>query len=276
MNLNLNKDLCFFDIESTGLNVIRDRIIQIALVKYKKRSSQPEELTLLINPGIPISPEAMSVHGITPKDVARKPVFAQVANLIYEFIGDADLAGYNISRFDVPMLIEEFDRVGIDFDVEHRRLIDVQRIFYKMEPRNLKAALRFYCNLDFEDAHDALADVKATIQVFEGQLRRYEGKDYIDDDGNVTEAPVKNDIAALHNFTQDTKTIDVTNRLRYDENGEVVFNFGKYSGQAVKKVLETEPQYCHWILNKDFSVQVKRTIGKIIKEQEKLRRNKAE
>lgn len=269
MLFNLKRDLCFFDIESTGLNVIRDRILQIAIVKFKKTGGEPDELSMLINPGIPISAEAMSIHGITPKDVARKPVFAQVATQLYDFIGDADLAGYNISRFDIPMLMEEFNRAGIDFDVDNRHFVDVQRIFYKMEPRNLKAALRYYCNQEFEDAHDAMADVKATIDVFKGQLKMYDGVDHRDDDGNITPTPVQNDVKALHEFTQDSNTIDVTNRLRYDENGEVIFNFGKYNGQTVKAILKSEPHYCSWIMGKDFSVQVKKTISKIMNEYEK-------
>lgn len=268
MNFNLKKDLCFFDIESTGLNVMRDRIIQIAIIKYPKNGGEPEELELMINPGIPISEQAMSVHGITPKDVANKPVFAQVAQQLFDFIGDADLAGYNISRFDLPLLMEEFARAGFDFDVEKRRLVDVQRIFYKMEPRNLKAALRFYCDKEFEDAHNAMADVRATVDVFKGQLKKYDGVDFHDDDGNVIPTPIHNDIQALHDFTQDTGTIDVTNRLKYNEKGEIVFNFGKYLGEPVLKVLEKEYSYGHWILNKDFSVQVKKVIRKLMKEYE--------
>ena len=135
MQLKLQRDLVFFDVESTGLNVIRDRIIQIGLVKLLKGSEETQELEFMINPGIPISEEAMGVHGITPKDLANKPTFLQVAKQIYEFIGNSDLAGYNSNRFDIPMLMEEFDRVGFDFDVSKRRIIDVQRIFYKMEPR---------------------------------------------------------------------------------------------------------------------------------------------
>ncbi|MCB0518891.1 MAG: 3'-5' exonuclease [Saprospiraceae bacterium] len=272
MEFTLKRDLCFFYIESTGLNVIRDRIMQIAIIKYFKDGREPSELEMLINPGIPISEEAMSVHGILPKDVANKPLFAQVAQQIYDFIGDSDLAGYNISRFDVPMLMEEFARVGLDFDVDNRRFVDVQRIFYKMEPRNLRAALRFYCNKDFDDAHDAMADVKATVDVFKGQLKMYEGVDYKDDDGNVTPAPVSMDVKSLHDFTQDTGTIDVTNRLKYNERGEVVFNFGKYTGVPVMKVLEQEFQYGHWILSKDFSVQVKRIVKNLMKEFEKNQR----
>ncbi len=269
MDFNLKNDLCFFDLESTGLNVIRDRILQIGIIKYFKDGREPAELEMLINPGIPISAEAMAVHGITPKDVANKPVFAQVAQQIFDFIGNADLAGYNISRFDVPLIMEEFARAGLDFDVEKRRLVDVQRIFYKMEPRNLKAALRFYCDKEMEDAHDAMADVRATIDVFKGQLQRYEGVDHRDDDGKVTPTPIVNDMQALHDFTQDTNAIDVTNRLKYNEQGEIVFNFGKYTGVPVMKVLEQEFNYGHWILNKEFSVQVKSIVRKLMKEFEK-------
>ena len=269
MDFNLKNDLCFFDLESTGLNVIRDRILQIGIIKYFKDGREPAELEMLINPGIPISAEAMAVHGITPKDVANKPVFAQVAQQIFDFIGNADLAGYNISRFDVPLIMEEFARVGLDFDVEKRRLVDVQRIFYKMEPRNLKAALRFYCGKEIEDAHDAMADVRATIDVFKGQLQRYDGVDHLDDDGKVTPTPIVNDMQALHDFTQDTNAIDVTNRLKYNEQGEIVFNFGKYTGVPVMKVLEQEFNYGHWILSKEFSVQVKNIVRKLMKEFEK-------
>ncbi len=276
MKINLKRDLCFFDIEATGLNVMRDRILQIGIIKYFKDGREPEELEMLINPGIPISEEAMGVHGITPKDVSNKPVFSQVAQQLFDFFGDADLAGYNISRFDVPLLMEEFARVGLDFDVEKRRFVDVQRIFYKMEPRNLKAALRFYCQKEFEDAHDAMADVRATVDVFYGQLKMYEGVDHKDDDGNVTPTPIVPDVQVLHDFTQDTGTIDVTNRLKYNEKGEVVFNFGKYNGVPVFKVFDQEPQYGHWILNKDFSVQVKSIIRKMMKEHERNSRRVGE
>ena len=266
MQFNLTRDICFFDIESTGLNVIRDRIMQIAIIKYFKDGREPEELEMLVNPGIPIGAEAMSVHGITPQDVANKPLFHQVAQEIFDFIGESDLGGYNISRFDVPILMEEFARAGLEFQVDKRRLVDVQRIFYKMEPRNLRAALRFYCGKEMENAHDALADVRATVDVLKGQLEKYAGVDHKDDDGNVTPEPVRNDMKMLHDFTQDTNTIDVTNRLKMGPDGEVLFNFGKYSGQPVKKVFKQEPSYFHWILDKDFSVQVKSKVREIMKE----------
>ena len=268
MTFNLDRDICFFDLEATGLNVIRDRIVQIAIIKYFKNGRDPEELTMLINPGIPISEEAMGVHGITPSDLRNKPTFQQVAQKIYDFIGNADLGGYNSNRFDVPLLMEEFARVGLEFDVSKRRSIDVQRIFYKMEPRTLRAALKFYCEKDMVDAHDALADVKATVDVFKGQLKKYENQDLIDEEGNKVESPIKNNMQVIHEFTNDLKTIDATQRLKYNNEGEVVFNFGKYVGQAVAPVLAKDKQYYHWILNKEFSTQVKQIVKKIMQEYE--------
>ena len=274
MKLNLDRDLCFFDLEATGLNVIRDRIVQIAIIKYfKKEGKAPAQLMLLINPGIPISQEAMEVHGITPKMLSNKPTFQQVGQKIFDFIGNADLAGYNSNRFDVPMLMEEFARIGIEFDVSKRRLIDVQRIFYKMEPRTLKAALKFYCDKEIENAHDALADVQATIDVFKGQLEKYDGVDLVDADGNVIEAPIKNDMQVIHDFTSDLKTIDATQRLKYDQNKVVVFNFGKYQGKPVAETLYKDRQYYNWILNKEFSSQVKQIVKRLVKEYGKAQRN---
>lgn len=269
MDFNLDRDLCFLDLEATGLNVVRDRIIQIGIIKYFAGGREPQELNMLINPGIPISLEAMQVHGILPKDVANKPTFQQVAEKIYAFIGDADLAGYNSNRFDIPMLMEEFARVGIEFDIDRRRTIDVQRIFYKMEPRTLKAALKFYCDQEMEDAHDAMADVRATVDVFRGQLRMYDGVDYVDQDGQLTPAPVRNDMQALHEFTNDQRFLDATQKLRKDTDGTVVFCFGKYNGKPVAETLVRDRQYYNWILNKEFSSQVKQLVKKLVKDYEK-------
>lgn len=268
MEFNLDRNLCFFDVEATGLNVVRDRIVQIAIIKYKKKGGDPEEYTTLINPGIPISEEALAVHGITPQMLSNQPTFAQVADKIFEFIGNADLGGYNSNRFDVPILMEEFARVGIEFDVSRRRLIDVQKIFYKMEPRTLRAALKFYCGKEMINAHDALVDVKATIDVLKGQLVKYEHEDLVDADGNVTPTPVKNDMQAIHDFTKDARNIDATQRLRYDPNGNVVFNFGKYMGKPVGETLHKDRQYYNWILNKEFSSQVKQMVKNLLKEYE--------
>ncbi len=272
MDLKLDRDLVFLDLEATGLNVIRDRIMQIGAIKYFKDGREPAELNMLINPGVIISEEAMQVHGILPKDVANKPTFQQVADEIYEFIGDADLAGYNSNRFDIPMLMEEFARVGIEFSLERRRTIDVQRIFYKMEPRTLKAALKFYCDKEMKDAHDAMADVYATVDVFLGQLDRYKGVDYVDEDGNVQKTPIKRNIQELHEFTNDMRFVDATQKLKYDHNGVIVFNFGKYNNQPVAQVLSKDKQYYNWILNKEFSSQVKQIVKKIVKEYEQAQR----
>ena len=268
MKLNLDRDLCFFDLEATGLNVIRDRIVQIAIIKYSKKDKEPEELSMLINPGIPISEEAMEVHGITPKMLSNKPTFQQVAEKIYDFIGNSDLAGYNSNRFDVPMLMEEFARVGEEFDISKRKTIDVQRIFYKMEPRTLRAALKYYTGKRIENAHDALADVRATVDVLKGQLEKYDGVDMEDGEGFMIEAPVKNDMQAIHEFTKDKRNIDATQRLRYNQDGEIVFNFGKYVGQPVAATLFKDRQYYNWILNKEFSTQVKQIVKTLLKEYE--------
>lgn len=266
MEFNLDRDLVFFDIEATGLNVVRDRIVQIALIKYFKKGKEPEELSMLINPGIPISMEAMGVHGITPKDVANKPTFQQVAQELYDFIGDADLAGYNSNRFDIPMLMEELARVGLELDMSRRRTLDMQRIFYKMEPRTLRAALKFYTGQRMENAHDALADVRATIDVFKGQLEKYQEVDYEDEDGKVVEQPVKNDMQAIHSFFNDDRFLDATHRIKYGPDNEPVFNFGKHAGRPVVEVLKSDKNYGAWILNKEFSVQVKQIIRQLMKE----------
>lgn len=272
MDFKLDRDLCFFDIESTGLNVIRDRIIQIAMIKYLADGNEPQELSMLINPGMPISEEAMGVHGISPKDVANKPTFEQVAQKIHDFIGDSDLAGYNSNRFDVPLLMEEFARVGMELDVSKRRTIDVQRIFHKMEPRTLRAALKYYCEEEIENAHDALADVKATIAVMRGQIKRYKGIDFVDADGNVVKTPVRNNMQGLHDFTNDTRFLDATQKLKYDTNGVVVFSFGKYMGKPAAETLSKDKQYYNWILNKEFSSQLKQLVKKLVKDYEKENR----
>lgn len=269
MNLQLNRNLVFFDIESTGLNVIRDRIIQLAMIRYHKDGSPAVEKTYLINPGIPISEEAMAIHGIRPQDVANKPVFQQVAQEIFDFIGDADLAGYNSNRFDIPVLMEEFARAGFDFDVDKRRTVDVQRIFYKMEPRTLSAAYQYYCGRQIENAHDAMEDVRATIAVLDGQLNRYEGKDFIPEEGEIIPSPISNNVEALSAFTKDQNILDATQRLKIDHTGTVVFNFGKYMGRPAAEILFKDQQYYHWMLNKEFSHQVKKIIKRLVSDYKK-------
>jgi len=267
MKFNLSKDIVFFDIEATGLNVVKDRIIQLAMIKYRPGADEAEEWTSLINPGpVMISEEAYRVHGISAQMVANKPRFEQLADKIWDFIGDADLGGYNSDRFDIPMLMEEFARAGKDFNLENRNTVDAQKIFYKMEPRTLSAAYRLYCGKELENAHDALEDVRATVEVLKGQIEKYKDAEYIDQDGNVHPGVIKNDMNALASFTNDSRTVDVTQRLKYNNNGEIIFNFGKYNGQKVVDVLSRDRQYYNWILEKDFSVQVKQIVRKIIKD----------
>ena len=191
-----------------------------------------------------------------------------MAQKIFDFIGNSDLAGYNSNRFDVPILMEELARYGFDLQIENRRLIDIQRIFYKMEPRTLKAAYQFYCNSELENAHDALSDIRATVEILKGQLQRYKGQDFIDEDGNTTPNPVRNDMQALHDFTNDLRTPDATQKFRYDEQGNIVFNFGKYIGRKADKVLYEDKNYYYWMLEKEFSFQVKNLVKKLAKEYE--------
>lgn len=260
VKFNLKRDIVFFDIESTGLNIMKDRIVQIAFIKYFADDRDPEELELLLNPGVPISAEALAVHGITADKVKNKPIFKEKAKEIQDFIGDADLAGYNSDRFDVPMLVEEFDRCGIDLEVEKRKSIDVQKIFYKMEPRTLQAALKHYCGKTLEGAHDALADVRATVDVLKGQIEMYKDVDHEDGDGFITKTPIQNDMDAIYEFTSDERVVDFTNRLKRNPKGEIIFNFGKYMNQRVKEVIKKDRNYYHWIIQKDFSSQVKKIV----------------
>jgi DNA polymerase-3 subunit epsilon len=243
---------------------VRDRIIQLAMVRYHHDGSPPVERNWLLNPGIPIPAESTAVHGITAEDVKGQPGFIDVAREIFDFIGDADLAGYNSNRFDIPVLMEEFARAGIDFEIDNRRTVDVQRIFYKMEPRTLSAAYKFYCGKSMENAHDALGDVRATIEVLDGQLDMYNNVDYHPEEGETITAPVRNTMDALHAFTNDQPVLDVTQRLKYDASGNIVFNFGKYMGKPVAEVLYKDQEYYHWMLNKEFSHQVKKIIKGLV------------
>ncbi len=241
--LRLERDLVFLDLETTGLNVVTDRVVQFAGVKYFADGSPAEELNLFVNPTIPIPAESTAIHGITDARVAGAPTFEDVADRLLDYLEGADLSGYNLARFDVPVLMEEFDRVGVRFRTEERRIVDVQQIFYKMEPRTLAGALRFYCDEEMVDAHDALADVRATAKVLTGQLERY---------GSLTP-----DVASLAEFTKQEGALDATNRLQRDADGAVVFNFGKYKGKRVRDVFKRERSYYQWIQDRDFSVQVK-------------------
>ncbi len=262
----ISKNLIFLDIEATGPNFLKDRIIQLAMIKYQPGHESPLEWNELINPGIPISREAYEIHGIDAQALARKPLFSQLAENIHKFIGDADLVAYNTYKLDIPLLLEEFARVGLDWDIKNRKIIDAQRIFHKMEPRTLKAALKFYCNKELSNAHDALEDTRAIVEIFNGQIARYENVNLTDEEGNEYPAPVRRDLRALHDFTNDQNMVDITHRLKYNADGVMVFNFGKYVGQPVIEVFKKDRNFYHWIQNKEFSVQVKNILKNLFRE----------
>lgn len=258
MELNLNKPLAFFDLESTGLNVAKDRIVEISIVKVNPNKTT-ESKTWLLNPDYPISKEAASVHGYTNESVANQPTFKQVSHEIAAFLNNCDLAGYNVIKFDLPMLVEEFLRSGLDFEVKNRRIIDVQNIFMKMEQRTLDAACRFYLGKPLENAHSAEADTLATYEVLKVQLDRYNGQEVTDKDGESS-TPVKNDVEALAQFSSHHKNVDLMGQFIYNKNGKEVINFGKHKGKLVEDVFEKEPSYYNWIMNADFPLYTKKML----------------
>lgn len=268
LNIQLERDLVFFDLEATGLNVLKDRIVQIAFIKYFKDGREPIQMEMLVNPNMHMSQESIAIHGITPEMIQGEPKFEELADKLFSYFMDSDLAGYNSDRFDIPMLMEEFYRAGKVLDISKVNTIDVQKIFYKMEPRTLVAALKFYTGKRLENAHDALSDVKATVEVLQGMVQKYDGGEYEDKQGNVIQNPVKNNTKDLAEFVFDKRNVDVTNRLKRTEEGIVVFNFGKYIGQPVGEVLKKDKQYYKWIMEKDFSIQVKQIIDKLYKQNE--------
>jgi DNA polymerase-3 subunit epsilon len=248
MNLKLNRSLVFFDLETTGVNVASDRIVEIALLKVNPEGKQ-ELLTKRINPTVPIPAEASAVHHIFDEDVRNEKTFKEVAKSIQLFIGNSDLAGYNSNRFDVPLLVEEFLRADVDFDMEKRKLIDVQNIFHKMEQRTLGAAYKFYCDKELLDAHQAEADTVATFEILQAQLSRYSN--------------LENDAEFLHNFSSRSNAADLVGRIIYDEHGKEVFNFGKHKGKLVEDVLRNEPSYYSWMMNNDFPLYTKKVLTRI-------------
>jgi len=261
MELNLNRPLIVFDLETTGVNVGSDRIVEISMIKVLP-GGKTEILTERINPTIPIPAETTAIHGISDADVKDKPTFAQLAPSLLTFISNADLSGYNAIKFDIPLLVEEFLRADVDFDVKGRRLVDVQNIFHKMEPRNLVAAFKFYCNKELINAHSAEADTIATYEILKAQLDMYENTTYKDKNGNIT-TPVKNDISSLSEFSFHSKNADLVGHIIFDENGDEVFNFGKYKGKSVGKTFSKEPQYYDWMMKSQFPFSTKKVITSI-------------
>lgn len=261
MKLNLKRPLAFFDLETTGVNVGSDRIVEIAILKAMPDGSE-EIKSMRINPEMPIPLHSSLIHGIYDEDIANAPTFKTVAAELLEFIGDADLAGYNSNRFDIPVLLEEFLRSGIDFDMSDRKFVDVQNIFHQMEQRTLRAAYKFYCGKDIVNAHSAEADITATYHVLLAQIERYKDVDFEDKQGKISQ-PVQNDVEALHVFTNMNKPVDFAGRMVYNENEEEIFNFGKHKGKTVEQVFDIEPSYYAWMKQGDFPLYTKKKLDEI-------------
>lgn len=261
MKLNLKRPLAFFDIESTGTNVGIDRIVELSVIKLLPDGSE-EVSTWRINPGISIPLESSLVHGIYDEHIKDEPVFKALAASIAEFIGNSDLAGYNSNKFDIPLLMEEFLRAGIQFELENRHFVDVQNIFHQMEQRTLKAAYLFYCNKAIVNAHSAEADTRATMEVLLAQIEKYAETEWEDKKGNRS-IPIVNNIAALHKFTNLNSPVDFAGRMVYNEQGEALFNFGKHKGKKVEDVFSAEPSYYSWMMQGEFPLYTKRKLEEI-------------
>ena len=248
MELNLRKPLVVLDLETTGVSIASDRIVEFSALKVSPGGAE-EWLTLRLNPGIPISPEETRVHGITDADVANEPHFKDVAKRIAAFLEGCDLAGFNSMKFDIPILCEEFLRVNVDFNPARHRYVDVQVIFHKKEQRTLSAAYKFYCDRDLENAHSSKADTAATYEILKAQLDRY--------------PDLENDIDRLSSFSAFNNNADLAGRIVFNEQGQEVFNFGKHKGKPVEQVFREEPSYYSWMMNGDFPLNTKQVITAI-------------
>lgn len=256
MKLNLTNPIVFFDLETTGINITTDRIVELCYIKVYPNGNE-EAKSMRINPEMHIPESSTAVHGITDEDVANCPTFKQVAAELAATIKGCDFAGFNSNRFDVPMLVEEFLRAGVDIDIRNRKFVDVQNIYHKMERRTLVAAYKYYCGKDLENAHSALADTRATYEVLMAQLDRYP-------------EDLQNNIQFLADFSRMTDNVDFAGRMVYNEKHEVVFNFGKYKGRKVTDVLRTDPGYYSWMLQGDFSRNTKQILTRIRLDMNKL------
>lgn len=249
MDLKLANCIIFFDLETTGINIAKDRIVEISVLKVYPNGKE-EQKTIRVNPEMPIPPEASAVHGIYDEDVKDCSAFKVIAKDLARFMEGCDLGGYNSNRFDIPLLAEEFLRAGVDFDMRKRKFIDVQTIFHKMEQRTLSAAYRFYCNKNLEDAHTAAADTTATYEVLKAQLERYSDT-------------LENDISFLSKFSTQNNNADFAGFIVFNEKQEEVFNFGKNKGIPVEKVLKEQPGYYAWMLNSEFPLYTKKVLTEI-------------
>lgn len=260
MKLNLKIPLCFFDLETTGTNISQDRIIEISVIKIMPSGEQLRK-THLVNPTIPIPPESSAIHGIRDEDVKDQPTFRELAKEYARFMEGADLAGFNILKFDVPVLVEEFLRADVEFDYQRKRIIDAQRIFHLMEKRTLRAALQFYCGKELVNSHSAEADTEATIDVLLAQIDRYANQEVTDTSGKRV-GVIQNDMDILGQLSQ-LDTFDLAGRMVRNDKGEVVFNFGKHKGKTVLGVLRDEPSYYEWFMNGDFPLDSKRKLTEV-------------
>jgi len=248
MELQLKNPIVFFDLETTGVNVASDRIVEISWLKIMP-SGQETSFTQLVNPTIPIDPKAIAIHGITDEDVKDKPAFKEIARSLARELEGCDLAGYNSNKFDIPLLAEEFLRAEVDFDMGKRKFIDVQVIFHKLEQRTLSAAYKFYCQKELTDAHTAEADTLATYEILKAQLDRYN--------------ELENNVEFLSGFSMQNRNVDFAGRIILNDKDVEVFNFGKYKGEPVESVLQKDPGYFGWILKGDFPLYTKRVLTNI-------------
>ena len=248
MELKLSKPICFFDLETTGIDITKDRIVEISILQVYPNGNK-ESKTWLVNPTIPIPKAASDVHGITDERVAGEPTFKELAKQIHNMIKDSDLAGYNSDRFDIPLLAEEMLRAEVDFDLGNRVSVDVQTIFHKMEQRTLSAAYKFYCGKDLIDAHTASADTNATYEILKAQLDRYDN--------------LENNIKKLSEFTYRKQIADFAGFIGYNDKGEEIFTFGKHKGKRVEDIFDEEPGYFGWLLGADFPLYTKKILTAI-------------
>ena len=249
MELKLEKPICFFDLETTGLKVAEDRIVEISILKIYPNGNK-ESKTWLVNPEMPIPEETTEIHGITDEKVANEPTFKELSTEIHKMVENCDLAGYNSNKFDVPLLAEEFLRVGINFDISENVLVDVQNIFHKMEQRTLVAAYQFYCDKDLSNAHSAAADTNATYEILLAQLDKYE-------------SDLENNVNFLSDFSSRSKNVDFAGFIAYNEKNEEIINFGKHKGKTIKSIFETEPGYYGWVMGAQFPLYTKKTLEEL-------------
>jgi DNA polymerase III subunit epsilon len=261
MRLLLKNPIIILDLETTGINIASDRIVEIALLKIQPDGSE-EERVVRINPEMHIPEKVTMIHGITDEDVKDAPVFKEVARTLARFMEGCDLAGFNSNRFDIPLLAEEFLRADVDLDFKKRKFVDVQAIFHKMEKRTLTAAYKFYCNKELTQAHQAMSDVRATYEVLQAQLDLYNNVEFEDINGRKS-MPVENDMEKLSEFSSYDRNVDYMGRIVFNEDNVPVFNFGKNKGLPVEKVFREQPGYYSWIMNGDFPLYTKKVLTQI-------------